>query len=102
MESGAVNNFDMIMKQIAKFDGRRADEILEWNSKFHASFSVYKKTTPNVLQTKAEATAQIQCRLGDHSHDLGCFKSRLIQRTLLHHSWFSVLRGSEVSGQNTG
>ena len=29
-------------------------------------------------------------------------KSRPIQWALLHHSWFGVLRGSEVSGQNTG
>ena len=29
MESGAVNNFQLTVKQITKFDGRRADEFLE-------------------------------------------------------------------------
>ena len=40
----------MIVKQITKFDGRRADEFLEWNSKLCASLSVYNKTIFNVLQ----------------------------------------------------
>ena len=29
MEFGAVNNFHVIMKQITKSDGRRADKFLE-------------------------------------------------------------------------
>ena len=29
MESGAANNFQVIVKQVTKFDGRRADEFLE-------------------------------------------------------------------------
>ena len=40
----------MIVKQITKFDGRRADEFLEWDSKLCASLSVYNKTIFNVLQ----------------------------------------------------
>ena len=50
MESGAVNNFHVIMKQITMFDGRMADEYLEWDSRLHANFSVYNKTIFNVLQ----------------------------------------------------
>ena len=50
MESGAVNNFHVIMKQITKFDGRRADKFLEWNSQFFANLSMYSKTIFNVLQ----------------------------------------------------
>ena len=31
-----MNNFHAIVKQITKFDGRRADEFLEWDSKLRA------------------------------------------------------------------
>ena len=44
-----MNNFHVIVKQITKFDGRRVDESLEWDSKLRASFNVYK-TIFNVLQ----------------------------------------------------
>ena len=40
------------MKQIINFDGRRADEFLEWNSKLRASLSVYNKKFFNVLQAQ--------------------------------------------------
>ena len=52
MESGAVNNFHVIEKHINKFDGRRVDEFLEWDSKLRASLSVYNKTTFNALQVQ--------------------------------------------------
>ena len=50
MDSGAVSNFHMIVKQITKFDGRRADDFLEWGFKLRASLSVYNKTISNALQ----------------------------------------------------
>ena len=50
MESGAVNNFYVIVKQITKFDGWRADEFLEWDSKLRASLSMHNKTIFNALQ----------------------------------------------------
>ena len=50
MESGAVNNFHVIVKQITKFDGRRANEFLEWDSKLRASLGAYNKPLFNVLQ----------------------------------------------------
>ena len=50
MWSGAVNNFHGIVKQIAKFDGRRMDEFLKGGSKLCASLSVYKKIIFIVLQ----------------------------------------------------
>ena len=50
MESGAVNNFHVIVKQITKFDDRRADEFLEWDSKLRASLGVYNKTIISVLR----------------------------------------------------
>ena len=49
MGSGAVNNFHVIVKQITKFDGTRANEFVEWDSKLCASLSVYNKTIFNVL-----------------------------------------------------
>ena len=50
MESSAVNNFHVIVKEITKFDGRRVNESLEWDSKLRASLNVYNKTIFNVLQ----------------------------------------------------
>ena len=50
MESGALNNFPVIVKQIIKFNGRRTDKFLEWDSKLRASRSVYNKIIFNVLQ----------------------------------------------------
>ena len=50
MESGAVNNFYVIVTQITKFDGRRADEFLECGSTLRTSLSVYSKTIFYVLQ----------------------------------------------------
>ena len=50
MESGALNNFDVVEKKTAKFGGRKADERLGSDSKFCASLRVYIKTIFNVLQ----------------------------------------------------
>ena len=50
MESDAVNNFHVIVKQITNFDGRRADEFLKWDSKLCTSLRVYNETIFNVLQ----------------------------------------------------
>ena len=52
MESGAMNNFHVIVKQTTKFIGRKADEFLEWDFKLCASLSVYNKAIFNVLQRK--------------------------------------------------
>ena len=49
MESDAVNNFHVILKQITKFDSRKADKFLVWDSKLGASLSVYNKTIFNAL-----------------------------------------------------
>ena len=45
-----MNKFHAIVKQVTKFDHKRADEFLEWNSKLRTSLSVYSKTNFNVLQ----------------------------------------------------
>ena len=45
-----MNNFHVIVKQMTKLDGRRADEFMEWDSKLRASVSVYNKIFFGVLQ----------------------------------------------------
>ena len=50
MKSGAVNNFHVIVKQVTKVDGRKADEFLEWDPKLCARLRVYNKTIFNVFQ----------------------------------------------------
>ena len=50
MEFSAVNNFHVIVEQRTKFDGKRANEVLEWDSKLCASLSVYNKTILSVVQ----------------------------------------------------
>ena len=70
MESGAVNNVHMIVKKITKFDGRRADEFLEWNSKLRASLSVYNKAISNVSQgqerrSEFDVDQDITCAIWD-------------------------------------
>ena len=52
MEAGAVKNFHVIVKKITKFDGRRADEFLECNSKLRACLGVHSKTIFNVLKVQ--------------------------------------------------
>ena len=49
MESSAVNNFHVIVKQITKSDSRKADEFLERDSKLRTSLSVYNKIIFNLL-----------------------------------------------------
>ena len=95
-----MNNFHVIVKQITKFDGRRADEFLERDSKLHTSLSVYNTTIFNILQGQEQPSKFDADQ--ETTRDLRCRKSRPMQRALLHHSQFGVLRGSEISGQNTG
>ena len=45
-----MNNLHVIVKRITKFDDRKADVFLEWDSKHYASLSVHNKTIFNVLQ----------------------------------------------------
>ena len=52
IESGAVNNFHVIVKQITMFDGRKTDEVLVWDSNLRFNLKVYNKTIFNVLREK--------------------------------------------------
>ena len=49
---GVANNLHVVLKQKSKFDGKKADEFLEWSSKLHSSLSIYNKPTFNILQGK--------------------------------------------------
>ena len=100
MESNAVNNFHVIVKQITEFDGRKTDEFLEWDSKLRASFSVYNKTIFNVLQGQ-ERSSEFDADQETTRAAWGTANQDLYS-ALFFTTAGLVLRGSEVSGQNTG
>ena len=96
-----MDKFHVIVKQMTKFDGRRADEFLEWDSKLRASLSVYNKTICSVLQGQErppefdadqETTRATWDAANQYLYIVLFFTTQLV----------SVLRGSEVVGQNTG
>ena len=37
------NNVQYVVKQASKFDGKNADDLLEWPSKLRVSLSLYRK-----------------------------------------------------------
>ena len=43
-------NVQQVVKQIFTFDGKKADDFLEWSFKLHASLSLYHKSTFNIVQ----------------------------------------------------
>ena len=45
-----TNNLHAVLKQILYFDGRKADDFLEWSSKLRASLSIYNRAIFNILQ----------------------------------------------------
>ena len=47
---GVANNLYVVLKQISKFNGKKAGESLEWSSKLRASHSIYNKAIFNILQ----------------------------------------------------
>ena len=46
MESNVQN----VVKQVPKFDGKNADDFLEWSSKLHVSLSLYGKPILEIVQ----------------------------------------------------
>ena len=38
---GTTNNLHVVSKQSSKFDGKKADDFLDWSCKLRASFSIY-------------------------------------------------------------
>ena len=45
-----ANNLHVVLKQISKFDGKKADDFLQWSSKLRASLSIYNRVIFNILQ----------------------------------------------------
>ena len=41
MNDSSTNNFHAIVKQVNKFDGKRAGDFLEWQSKLRTALSLY-------------------------------------------------------------
>ena len=50
MNDSSTNNFHAIVKQLNKFDGKRAGDFLEWQSKLRTALSLYNRKIYNVLQ----------------------------------------------------
>ena len=50
MNDSSTNNFHAIVKQVNKFDGKRAGDFLEWQSKLRTALSLYNRKIYNVLQ----------------------------------------------------
>ena len=50
MNDSSTNNFHAIVKQVNKFDGKRAGDFLEWQSKLRTALSLYNRNIYNVLQ----------------------------------------------------
>ena len=42
----------VVLKQMTKFDGKKADDFLEWSSKLRACLSIYNRAIFNILQGK--------------------------------------------------
>ena len=43
-------NVQHMVKQVSEFDGKNADDLLEWSSKLYASLSLYSKSIFEILQ----------------------------------------------------
>ena len=50
MNDSSINNFHAVVKKVNKFDGKRAGDFLEWQSKLRTAFSLYNRIIYNVLQ----------------------------------------------------
>ena len=65
----ATNNLHVVLTQILKFDGKKADDFLSWSSKLRASLSIYTRAILNILQGQkrpseiydSQATARAAC-----------------------------------------
>ena len=43
-------NVQHVVKQVSNFDGKNANDLLEWSSKFHVSLSLYSMLIFEVVQ----------------------------------------------------
>ena len=47
---GTTNHLPVVLKQISKFDGQKADDFLEWSSKLSVGLRIYSRAIFNILQ----------------------------------------------------
>ena len=47
---GTTNHLPVVLKQISKFDGQKADDFLEWSSKLSVGLRIYNRAIFNILQ----------------------------------------------------
>ena len=45
-----ANNLQVVLKQISKFDGKKADDLLEWSLKVRASLSTCNRAIFNIMR----------------------------------------------------
>ena len=50
MNDPSTNNFYAVVKQVNKFNGKRAKDFLEWQAKLCPALSLYKRPIFDVLQ----------------------------------------------------
>ena len=47
---GGTNNLQQVVRQVSEFNGKKADNFLEWSSKLRVSLSLYHKSIFNIVQ----------------------------------------------------
>ena len=47
---GGTNTLQQVVKQVFEFDGKKADDFLEWSSKLPVSLSLYHKSIFNIVR----------------------------------------------------
>ena len=69
-------NVQHVVKQVSNFDGKNADDFLEWSSKLRVSLSLYSKPIFEIVQGSQWPSGldndQVTARVGwdDANHDL--------------------------------
>ena len=96
-------NVQHVVKQVSKFDGKNADDFLEWSSKLRASLSLYRKPIFEIVQGSQRPSGldndQVTAREGwdDANHTL--FSILFLTTSGLA---FSVLRRFEGKTREDG
>ena len=69
-------NVQHVVKQVSKFDGKNADDFLEWSSKLRVSLSLYSKPIFEIVQGSQRESGldsdQVTAREGwdDENHNV--------------------------------
>ena len=98
---GVAINLHVALKPTSKFDGKKADEFLEWSSKLCASLRIYNNAFFNIFQGQerpsetddGQATARAAWDAANHD---------LFQRIILFDGRLSLLRHTEIRQDTCG